>query len=167
MLWMWYKNGHILRSRWKSTRSRRPQQLWLVLIVCSIIQQVNDLNTNKRYLALDTNVLISGLSVLQEFSEFVESQHFDVEFLIAGIVVEELDGLKKRGAGSTDQFSGQNVAQAARAASNWLLSGLRRRSHTGRGRIRGQAYQETRQSTGSWKSRASGVRIVPVSTIAI
>ncbi|KZW04078.1 hypothetical protein EXIGLDRAFT_13843 [Exidia glandulosa HHB12029] len=130
-------------------------QEWNHLTESMEIDEVMDTKAEKRYLALDTNVLISALPLLKEFASFVEEHQLGVEFLIAGVVVEELDHLKKSGVGRIDGVTGQDLGLAARTASNWLLAGLRRRSQFGAGLIRGQAYHETRQSSANWKTRVN------------
>ncbi|EJD53738.1 hypothetical protein AURDEDRAFT_110500 [Auricularia subglabra TFB-10046 SS5] len=131
-------------------------QEWTQLTESMDVDEVMDAKAEKRYLALDTNVLVSCLRLVQELGEFVEEHALGVEFLIAGVVVEELDNLKKRGTGKMDGQTGKDLGLAARAASNWLLDNLRHRHKTGKGLIRGQAFSETLQPSGTWKSRAYG-----------
>ena len=81
-----------------------------------------------------------------------------MEFLIPGIVIEELDG-KKRAQGEVDRITGRDVASCAQDASNWLLDRLRERKETGSGIVRGQAYTESCQPAGNWKACSHGASL--------
>ncbi|KAJ8519404.1 hypothetical protein ONZ45_g3655 [Pleurotus djamor] len=110
-----------------------------------IDQLANDVQFNfegthdqKRYLVVDTNILLSHLDALQDFVEDV--QHLgltnDVAVVVPGAVIGELDGQKNR----------DGLAWFARRASAWVLAKVRERSV-----VRGQADEETCKLSENWK----------------
>ncbi|KAL4255669.1 PIN domain-containing protein [Pleurotus pulmonarius] len=109
------------------------------------LERIDQLSNNvfgatdsKRYLVVDTNILLSHLDALQDFVEDVQHLHLsqDVAVVIPGAVIGELDGQKNR----------DGLAWFARRASAWILSKVRERDV-----VRGQADEETCKSSENWK----------------
>ncbi|EJD01230.1 uncharacterized protein FOMMEDRAFT_169392 [Fomitiporia mediterranea MF3/22] len=94
-------------------------------------------------LVVDTNVLLRYLDVLQQFAGDVDRVHFPISIIIPGIVVEELDYQKND--------KSRQLCWTARMASTWILSKLKERRS-----VKGQAYKQTMQKSGSWKRRDPG-----------
>lgn len=89
---------------------------------------------------LDTNVLLGYLDVLDQFIRDSESCLAPIQIVVPGIVVQELDYQKcSRSA---------DLQWNARMASTWILEQLKRKRT-----VKGQAYGETLQVSGTWKKR--------------
>ncbi|KAI5125012.1 hypothetical protein M0805_007436 [Coniferiporia weirii] len=93
-------------------------------------------------LVIDTNVLLSFLDVLQQFVEDIGKNGELLSVVIPGVVVQELDYQKAD--------KSRALCWSARMASTWILSKLKERRY-----VKGQAYPETLQRSGSWKRRDS------------
>ncbi|KAH8118312.1 hypothetical protein DFH11DRAFT_1686509 [Phellopilus nigrolimitatus] len=94
-------------------------------------------------IVLDTNVLLRYIEVIQQFAEDVRRAGEPIFIVIPGVVVQELDYQKND--------ESRDLWWAARRASTWILSKLKEHKH-----VKGQAFQETLQQSGSWKRRDPG-----------
>ncbi|KLO18095.1 hypothetical protein SCHPADRAFT_900080 [Schizopora paradoxa] len=101
---------------------------------------VVDMQAPIYFLVLDTNVLLGYLEVLEQFVRDCEKCGAPVQIIIPGVVVRELDGQKT----SKSTELGWN----ARMASTWILNELKEKRI-----VKGQAYTETLQCSGTWKIR--------------
>ncbi|KIJ56698.1 hypothetical protein M422DRAFT_238313 [Sphaerobolus stellatus SS14] len=94
------------------------------------------------YIVLDTNILLNHLSVVKGVVTCIEAEkgRLPIVILIPGIVISELDFQKN---------STRQIASAAREASKWLAKHI----GSGRGRVKGQAYSQTKLPSGDWRQR--------------
>ncbi|TFK29397.1 hypothetical protein FA15DRAFT_740301 [Coprinopsis marcescibilis] len=86
---------------------------------------------------IDTNILMHHYEAIRTFVEDVERVAEPVVVVVPGIVIYELDGLKKR-----------NEAWPARRASGWLLSKVREQKH-----VKVQATDETTKPSRNWRTK--------------
>ncbi|KAI9512225.1 PIN domain-containing protein [Russula earlei] len=94
-------------------------------------------------LVVDTNILLHQLDALQQF--VVDIEHhlpFNLQIIIPGIVISELDRQKTRN---------DKVAWAARLASTWLLEKVKERRF-----VKGQTHEETCKGSGKWNVKDVG-----------
>lgn len=97
-----------------------------------------------RYLAIDTNVLISHLPLVQALHELLlRSRSTDLVLLIPSVVINELDRLAAsvRLAGSRIDDE-TTIGDQARAATSWLLIINQVRRESGHGVVRCQRWVE-------------------------
>lgn len=93
---------------------------------------------------LDTNVLISYLTLIQKLVQTLADRgRQDVVFVVPGIVVQELDGLRGR-------KESRGLSYTARRANDWLLPLINRIAC-----LRGQKTSETPR--GNWMYNREGV----------
>ncbi|KAK7061831.1 glycosyltransferase family 32 protein [Favolaschia claudopus] len=95
------------------------------------------LNERKICLVVDTNVLLDKQKLLEQFVRDHRRRQTPILVIIPGVVLHELDGLKKR----------DRLGWFARRASSWILDEVKSKSIT----LRVQRDRETCKQSGDWK----------------
>lgn len=112
------------------------------------ISPVNDAHTGRRlYLIVDTNVLLSDLSLLEEIRRQQDQDNMTTVAIVPWIVLNELDYLKKSNVQqTTSRGKIVSVAVLARKATNTLLEAIKREDPFFRGETL-MEYKNAKQMT--------------------
>lgn len=128
-----HRNRH--RCEWTnpSRRERHADKRDLYMLT-------SQYNTGSTTAILDTNVLVSCLHLIQQLvHEQMQRNKHEVLFVVPGIVIQELDGLRAK----------EGVSAAARRANDWLLPRVNRLPC-----LRGQRTSESPR--GNWMYNREG-----------
>ncbi|KAJ7764991.1 PIN domain-containing protein [Mycena maculata] len=136
-----YTNSESFHGSTSSSQALNNSTLQRIDDLVQDVEMQAPVDRSTTCIVVDTNILLSHLKLLQQFTHDVERAGLSILVIIPGAVLNELDGQKKS----------DHLGWFARRASSWLYEKVKQRKS-----VRGQTNTETLKPSGNWRIRRPG-----------